>query len=169
MLFPPYVLAFGAGVAAARSGWLEPLARSAQARRAGWLGLVLGPVALAAVLAAGGIIKGNGFGEFTGGWHLAALGLATWEQLAGVGLGPGALAFCSGELDKATALARLLADRSFGVYLFHPTVLVLLTLAFRPYPLDPFLKVSMLTAAGLAGSLIEADLARRIPGFRAIL
>jgi hypothetical protein len=48
-------------------------------------------------------------------------------------------------------------------------VLVLLTLAFRPYALDPFLEVSMLTAAGLAGSLIVADLARRIPGFRAIL
>jgi peptidoglycan/LPS O-acetylase OafA/YrhL len=104
-----------------------------------------------------------------GGWHLAALGLAAWEQLAGVGLGLGALAFCSGELATSTALSRWLADRSFGVYVFHPVVLVLFTVAFRPLALDPFLKVSMLTAAGLAGSLIVADLVRRIPGFRAIL
>lgn len=39
LLFSPDVLAFGAGVAAARGGWLEPLVRSTQARRgapAGW-------------------------------------------------------------------------------------------------------------------------------------
>jgi fucose 4-O-acetylase-like acetyltransferase len=167
--FPQYILAFGAGVAAARGGWFQPLARSPLARRAGWLGLVLGPFALAAVLAAGGILRGNGLEGIAGGWHLAALGLAAWEQLAGVGLGLGALAFCSAELDKQTPLARWLADRSFGVYLFHPIVLVLCTLALRRLSTDPFLKVSMLTAAGLAGSFILADLARRIPGLRAIL
>jgi hypothetical protein len=48
-------------------------------------------------------------------------------------------------------------------------VLVLATLALRPHLTDPFLMVSMLTAAGLAGSFIVADLARRIPGLRAIL
>jgi len=167
--FAQYILAFGAGVAAARGGWLQPLARSARARRAGWMGLILGPVALAAVLVMGGVLKGEGFGKFVGGWNLSALGLATWEQLAGVGLGLGALAFCSGELAKSTPLSRWLAARSFGVYLFHPVVLVLITLALRPLDVDPYLKVSMLTAAGLAGSLIVADLARRIPGFRAIL
>jgi glucan biosynthesis protein C len=167
--FPQYILAFGAGVASARGGWFQLLARSALARRAGWLGLILGPVALAAVLLAGGILRGKGLDEFAGGWHLAALGLAAWEQLAGVGLGLGALAFCSAELDKPTPLTSWLADRSFGVYLFHPVVLVLCTLALRRLPTDPFLMVSMLTAAGLAGSFILADLARRIPGLRAIL
>jgi hypothetical protein len=167
--FPQYILAFGAGNAAARGGWLLPLARSALARRAGWMGLVLGPVALSAVLLAGGMLRGKGLEEFAGGWHLPALGLAVWEQLAGVGLGLGALAFCSAELDKPTPLSRWLAGRSFGVYLFHPVVLVLCTLALRRVSTDPFLKVSMLTAAGLAGSFILADLARRIPGLRAIL
>lgn len=167
--FPQYVLAFGAGVAAARGGWLQPLARSPLAQRAGWLGLLLGPVGLAGVLVAGGVLRGNGFREFEGGWHLAALGLAAWEQLTGVALGLGALAFCSGELDRVTPLARWLSDRAFGVYLFHPPVLVLATLALRPHETDPFLMVSMLTAAGLAGSFIVADIARRIPGLRAIL
>jgi len=167
--FPQYILAFGAGVAAARGSWFQPLARSALARRAGWLGLVLGPIALAGVLVAGGILRGTGGEVFSGGWNPAALGLATWEQLAGMGLGLGALAFCSGELDKRTPLSRWLAERSFGVYLFHPVVLVLLTVALRRFSLDPFLNVSMLTAAGLCGSFAVADVARRIPGFREIL
>src|SRR5208283_1315784 len=167
--FPQYVFAFCAGVASARGGWFQRLARSALARRAGWTGLLLGPAALAAVLAAGGALRGKGLGEFAGGWHLAALGLAAWEQLAGFGLGLGALAFCSSELDRPTRLGRWLSDRSFGVYLLHPPVLVMLTLALRPLAADPFLKVSMLTAGGLAGSFIAADIVRRIPGVRAIL
>ncbi len=167
--FPQYVFAFGAGVAAARGGWLERLARSSLARRAGWTGLILGPAALAAVLAAGGIFSGKGLGEFAGGWHLAALGLAAWEQLAGFGLGLGALAFCSAELDRPTPLARWLADRSFAVYLLHPPVLVLLTLALRPLAADPFLKVSMLTAGGLAATFAAADIVRRIPAVRGML
>jgi peptidoglycan/LPS O-acetylase OafA/YrhL len=167
--FPQYVFAFGAGVAAARGAWLERLAGSSLARRAGWTGLILGPAALAAVLAAGGILSGKGLGEFAGGWHLAALGLAAWEQLAGFGLGLGALAFCSAELDRPTPLARWLADRSFAVYLLHPPVLVLLTVALRPLAADPFLKVSMLTAGGLAATFAAADIVRRIPGVRGML
>lgn len=133
------------------------------------MGLALGPVALASLLVAGGVLNGEGLGNFTGGWHLEALGLAAWEQLTGVALGLGALAFCSGKLDVATRLSRWLSERSFGVYLFHPPVLVLLTLALRPLDIDIFFKVSILTAAGLVGSLLVADAARRVPGLRAIV
>jgi hypothetical protein len=167
--FPQYVLAFGAGVAAARHGWLQPLARSALARRCGWAAVVLGPIALAAVVVASGVLRGTGAQDLKGGWHLASLGFSSWEQLSGIGLGLGALAFCSGKLDTPTALSRWLSDRSFGVYLFHPPLLVLLAMAFRPLGIDPFFKVSLLTGAGLAASLLVADLARRVPGLRAIL
>jgi glucan biosynthesis protein C len=167
--FPQYVLAFGAGVAAARGSWLQPLARSRMARRAGWAALVLGPVALACVLVASGVLKGAGTEKLMGGWHLASLGLSAWEQLSGVGLGLGALAFCSGKLNVSTALSRWLAERSFGVYLFHAPLLVLLAVALRPVAIDPFFKVSILTGAGLAGSFLVADIARRVPGLRAII
>jgi fucose 4-O-acetylase-like acetyltransferase len=167
--FSQYILAFAAGVAAARGGWLATLARSPLARRAGWTGLILGPLGLAALLVLGGAARGRGFEAYVGGWHWAAFGYASWEQLTGLALGLGFLAFCAAELDQPTRLSRWLADRSFAVYLFHPAVLVALTLALRPLELDPFIKVSLLTATGLAGSLIVADLARRLPGLRAIL
>jgi glucans biosynthesis protein C len=167
--FPQYVMAFATGVAAARGGWLVGLARSRLARRAGWAGLVLGPVALALVLVAAGVLTGKGTDSISGGWHPEALGMAAWEQLAGLGLGLGALAFCSGRLDVSTPVSRWLSERSFGVYLFHPVVLILVTVWMRRLDADPFFKVSMLTAAGLAGSLLVADLARRVPCLRAIL
>ena len=167
--FPQYVLAFGAGVAAARNGWLQPLARSALARRAGWTALVLGPFALAAVLVASGVLKGVDPGNLKGGWHLASLEFSSWEQWVGLGLGLGALAFCSGKLDRSAPAWRWLSDRSFGVYLFHPPLLVLLAVAFRTLEIGLAPKVVLLTAAGLAASLVVADTARRIPGLRAIV
>lgn len=167
--FPQYIMAFAAGIAGARAGWLQPLARSRLARRAGWSALIFGPLALAGVLYAGGAAATGNFDAYVGHWHWAALGYASWEQLTGVGLGLGALSFCSGELNRATPLARWLSARSFAVYLFHPPVLVGLTVLMRPLELDPFFKVSLLTAVGLAGSFGVADLARRLPGLRAIL
>ena len=167
--FPQYILAFAAGVAAAREGWLLAIARSPLARRAGWMGIILGPVALAAVLVGAGILSGKGFEKLQGGWNLPALGLAAWEQLAGLCIGLGALSFCSAKLNRSTPFSRWMAERSFGVYLLHPVVLVLLTIAFRPLVADPFLKVALLTAAGLAGSYLASDLALRIPMLRKIV
>ena len=167
--FPQYVFAFAVGVAAARGGWLQALARSPLARRAGWTGLLLGPVALAGTLFAAGLLKGADLKPLLGGWNADALRMATWEQVTGTLLGLGALAFCSGKLDTPTPLARWLGDRSFGVYHFHPVVLVMVTVALRPYALDPFMAVALLTGLGLAGSYAVADLARRVPGVRSFL
>lgn len=167
--FAQYILAFATGVAAARGGWLDGLARSPVARRAGWAALVLGPVALAAVLWASGILRGRNPGDMMGGWHLASLGFSAWEQLAGLGLGLGALAFCSAWLNTETPLSRWLSQRSFGVYLLHPPILVAITLALRRFDLDAYFKVSILTATGLAASFLAADVARRAPGLRSIV
>ena len=167
--FPQYVMAFAAGVAASRNGWLQPLARSKLARRAGWTALFLGPVALVSVLVAGGVLKGADLQVFAGGWRLQAFGLAAWEQLAGFGLGLGALAFCSGKLARATPLSEWLSSRSFGVYFLHAPVLVLFTVLLRRFDIDPFFKVSILTAAGLVVSFALSEVASRIPGLRAIV
>jgi glucan biosynthesis protein C len=167
--FPQYIMAFAVGVAAARGRWLPALARSRLARRAGWAALLLGPLALGALLYAGGAARTGDFDAYVGRWHWTALGYAGWEQLTGTGLGLGALAFCAGELNRPTRLSRWLSERSFGVYLFHPPILVALAVALRPLELDPFFKVSILTAAGIAGALLVSDLARRLPGLRAVL
>jgi peptidoglycan/LPS O-acetylase OafA/YrhL len=167
--FPQYVFAFVTGVVAARQGWFAALARSSTARRAGWLGLFLGPVALAGVLFGGGILKGAPLEAFAGGWNIRSLGLASWEQLAGLGLGLGALALSSGKLNESTPMAKWLGDRSFGVYLFHPLFLILITIFMRPLHANAFFKVSILTGTCLVVSFLFTDIARRIPGLRALV
>jgi glucans biosynthesis protein C len=168
--FPQYIAAFVAGLAAARHGWLLALAASRTARVAGWLGLIGGPVALLALLRLYLAAHGQDTAALFGGWHFPSLGLAAWEQLAGLGLALGLIALFSRKLDWDNAAARWLSGRSFAVYVFHTPVLVALTMAFRPLePGNPFLLAGLLTLTGLLGSYLVADLARRIPGLRAIL
>jgi peptidoglycan/LPS O-acetylase OafA/YrhL len=165
--FAQYIAWFVAGLHAARHGWLTTLAASPQARLAGWLALIGGPIALLALLAFG---AQAGVGAFFGGWHWQAVGLAVWEQLTGLGLAVGALALFSRKFNSNSPTQRWLADRSFGVYVLHAPVIIALAMLFRatlPYHLYGL--VGLLTVTGLVASYALADLARRIPGLRAIL
>jgi len=166
--FPQYLAAFAAGLAASRHKWLAALAASATARRAGWLALVGGPLLLMAVLTAGGPISKD-HNPYVGGWTPQALGLALWEQFAGLGLALGVLSWFSRRLDRASPLLTWLGDRAFAVYVFHAPVLVALTMVFRSAQLSPFALAAGLTVTTLAATYAIADLGRRIPGLRAIL
>lgn len=164
--FPQYVAAFAAGVFAARRDWLLPLAASAPARRAGWCALIGGPIALLALMFGG---VGGGVESFAGGWHWQALGYAVWEQLAGVGLSLGLLAWFSARLNRETPLLRWMSDRSFAVYVLHAPVLVALMMVFRALPQNAYALIVLLTVTGLLVSYAAGDIARRIPGLRAIV
>ncbi len=165
--FVQYIAWFLAGVHAARHGWLLTLATSRQARVAGWLALIGGPVALLALLAAGA--KSGGVEAFFGGAHWQAFGLALWEQLTGLGLALGALALFADRANRDSTTLRWLADRSFGVYVLHAPVIIALAMLFRALPYHLYGLVALLTLTGLVASYALADLARRIPGLRAIL
>lgn len=165
--FVQYIAWFVAGLHAARHGWLVPLAASVRARRAGWLALVGGAIAMLVLLAVG---ARNAPPEiFFGGAHWQAFGLALWEQLTGLGLALGALALFARRGNTDTRALRWLADRSFGVYVLHAPVLVALAMAFRALPYHLYGLVALLTMTGLAISFALADVARRIPGLRAIV
>lgn len=166
--FPQYVAAFAAGLAASRHGWLAALAASSTARRAGWLALVGGPLLLTGVLVAGGPISKD-HNPYYGGWTPQALSLASWEQFAGLGLALGVLSWFSRRLDLASPLLTWLGDRAFAVYTFHAPVLVALTMVFRSAELNPFALAAVLTVTTLAATYAIADIARRIPGLKAIL
>lgn len=165
--FVQYIAWFIAGLHAARHGWLVSLARSSPARRGGWIALIGGPIAILALLMIGS--KNATVETFFGGAHWQAFGLALWEQLTGLGLALGALALFARSFDTDSSLLRWLADRSFGVYVLHAPVLVALAMLFRALPYSLYGLVALLTLTGLAVSYLLADLARRIPGLRAIL
>jgi len=167
--FPQYIAAFIVGVAAGKRGWLDALAKSRRARAAGWLGYLGGPVLLAITLGLGGPPPESGPLPYAGGWNVRAFAYAAWEQLAGLGLALGALAWFHQRGNFAGRMAKWLSERAFAVYLFHAPVLVALTPLVRPAAINPFIGAALLTVVGLGASFLVADLANRVPGLREIL
>jgi surface polysaccharide O-acyltransferase-like enzyme len=106
---------------------------------------------------------------YFGGWNLSAFGAAIWEQLTGVGLALGMLAWFKRRFDLGGRLAMWLARRSFGVYLFHAPIAVALTLLFRTVDAGQFPKIVLLTVCTTAASLVVAGLARRTPALRLVV
>jgi hypothetical protein len=167
--FPQYVVVFGLGIATSRRDALRSLAASTLACRAGWLALFGGPVLFVTVIVLGGTPPDHGVNPYFGGWHFQALGLAMWEQLTGVGLGLGMMAWFSRAFNRDTPLLRWLSDRAFAVYVFHPPILIALTMLFHSLHAGPFLLMALLTATTLVATFLTADLARRLPGLREVL
>ena len=167
--FPQYIAAFALGVAAGKHGWLEALAKSRQARVAGWLGFIGGPVVLAIIAGLAGPPPETGPQPYAGGWNVWAIAFAGWEQFAGMGIALGLTAWFHRRCNFTGRVATWLSDRAFAVYLLHPPVLVALTPLLRPMAIHPFLGALLLTLTGLAVSFAAADLARRLPGLKRIL
>lgn len=173
--FPQYIAAFAVGVAAGKGGWLNEFVASSRAKVAGILALIGGPLFLGLVVYLGGApSEGPSPGEhgpilYFGGWNLQSVGASVWEQFTGLGLAIGVMAWFSRSFSQDSSVWRWMADRSFAVYVFHPPILVSLTLMFRTIPIGQLSHVSLLTITGLILSFTIADLARRIPGLRRIL
>jgi len=167
--FAQYIAAFIVGVVAGKHGWLGALAASRQARVAGWLGFIGGPMVFAALAVIGGPPPEIGPNPYIGGWNARALVMAAWEQFVGLGISLGLQSWFHRRCAYAGPVAKWLSDRSFAVYLFHAPVLVALTPLIRPMAIQAFVGAGLLTVAGLIASFAIADLARRVPSLRGIL
>jgi len=166
--FPQYVIGFWAGALSTRHHWLARLAESRLARHAGILGLVGGPAALFTVLQLGGP-PGKGAYPYGGGWHWQALGLAAWEQFSGPALALGIMYLFTRRWNLQRPWTEWLSRHSFGVYVLHTPVLVILARLGEPWHLSPAVGAVWLTASGLAVSYAVSGLALKVPGFRRVL
>lgn len=166
--FVQYLVAFGLGIVVSQRTALQTIARSQIALRVGMAALFVGPMFLLAVLVLGGPIPEHGPNPFVGGWHGQALGLALWEQMTGVCLALGVMAWFIRYMDRDTPLLRWLSDRAFAVYVFHTPVLIALTMLYLPLHAGPIIMSAFLTVTGLFASFLLADLVHRVPGMRSI-
>ena len=167
--FPQYVFAFVFGIVVSRRDMLQVIARSSTALSAGKIALIAGPIAVAVISIVGGPLPGHGANQFFGGWHWQALALALWEQITGVCLALGAMAWFVRYLNRETPISKWLSDRSFAVYVLHTPILVAITLQFERFGGIRFVMAGVLTVLALVASYAVADLVRRIPVVRAVL
>ncbi len=166
--FAQYVILFIVGICAYRHNWLARLPRALGIR---WLRLALGigPVLWIGIVVAA-ILGHYGFTPYCGGWHWQSFAYSLWESFFCVGFSLGLLVVFRDRWNRQGPFARFMSGNAFAVYVFHPPILIAITLSLRgvaPLPLESFLLAAALTVpiCFLAGEFVF----RRVPGLKRIL
>lgn len=160
--FPSYVIMFGLGIGAGRSGWLERVSDRFAWRTAG---VCVGAALLAwgPLLVLGGAFQGQS-AAYAGGLHWQSAARCLWEALVCVGMSFAVLAAFRARLPGQGRLAKFFSDNAFAVYVVHPPVLIGLALAIAPLPLAPLAKFAVLWTLSVVVCFgAAAPLARRLP------
>jgi peptidoglycan/LPS O-acetylase OafA/YrhL len=162
---PQYASLYVLGLAAAGKGWLKSMPTSLGRT---WLVVAL---TLAAIMWLG-LVPGFGWlwPYFAGGGlsEYAAV-RATWEAFLCVGMCVGLVVFFRDHVAARTPILKSLAADTYGVYLFHVPVLVVLSYALSGAALSPLVKFLLGAVFGLAFTVALVEPLRRLPGVKRVL
>ena len=105
-----------------------------------WLvdGIVLGFIFwLALVIVA---TESGNTAALEGGLTWQSAGFSVWESFVAVAMSIGLIAVFRKKFNHQSKLVKTLSDNSFAVYMFHPLIIVAVTLLLSPVALYPIIK-----------------------------
>jgi surface polysaccharide O-acyltransferase-like enzyme len=165
--FPQYIALFIFGIMASNSHWLGQLTYGSH-RKSTRIATLLVAVGLPVIF----VIKrslGNPVEWFSGGFHLESILYAFWEQLTGFAIVTALLCYGKQYWNTPSPFLKQLSRCAFAVYILHPFILIVLSLAIKNWSVDPALKLLIVAPAGLAGSFLLGFIAVKIPGVSRIV
>jgi len=164
--FSQYVTLFIAGLAAAKNHWLDTLPYHYGKR---FMRYALRLLLFFAVMGIIQKLTRAPDGWFTGGLHWQQLLYAVWEQLLGFSIIVALLTYGKQFCNRSTPLMAKLSRNAFAVYIFHPLVLLALSLSIRNLAIDPAWKFLIVAPLAVSGSFLLASVITLIPGVRKVI
>jgi fucose 4-O-acetylase-like acetyltransferase len=165
--FASYIALFVVGIVAYRN---DLFARISYRTGRRWLigGIALGLLAwLALVIAA--TVSGD-TAALNGGLTWQSAGFSVWESFVAVAMSIGLIAVFREKFNHQSALVRRLSDNSFAVYMFHPPIIVAVTLVLSAVALYPVVKWAVLCLVCLPLCFAATHYVfRRIPFLKNVL
>jgi peptidoglycan/LPS O-acetylase OafA/YrhL len=167
--FAQYVILFAVGILARRRDWLLqlPYRIGMQWFLVAWF---LGIPLWFAVMIGGGALNVNGLAAFSGGWHWQSAAFAVWESLVCVGTCLGLIVLFRERLNFKNEAGRFLSDNAFAVYVFHPPVLIAITLLMHPWQGPSIARFAIASVLAVTATFLASEFVfRRIPLLRYVL
>ena len=166
--FSSYIALFLVGILARQNNWLLRIPGSFALS---WFkaALVVGGAFWLVIMTLGGMTSGD-LSLIWGGWRWQSAAYALWEAFFAVGMCLGIIAISRDHFDFRGRLTGLLADNSFSVYLFHPPILILVSLALRNLAWHPLAKFALCSALALPLCFLAGQfIFRQIPLLKRVL
>ena len=165
--FTQYVALFIAGILASKYNWLAGITYK-QGKRAALVArlLVLIIFPLFYVLLTIFKFPSN---WFSGGLHWPALLYAMWEQLTGIAIIVALVGIGKQSLNRESVLWSKWSRSTFAVYIFHPLVVISLSLMLSNWNIEPAFKLLIVAPLAVIGSFLLASVIVLIPGVKRII
>ena len=116
-------------------------------------------------MAAGGGAEGR-IDLFFGGLRWQAAAYALWDSLFCAAMVLGLITLFRRRFGRQGSLTRFLADNTFGVYVFHTPLVVLLTVLLAGWQAYPLLKFAAALLLSLPVCFLASAALRRVPLMR---
>jgi surface polysaccharide O-acyltransferase-like enzyme len=165
--FPQYIAMFWMGIIASRNNWLSGF-NIKTGRLFAWLAvlmiLVMFPILYFVKESTHSSIE-----SLSGQGHWQSLMYASWEQFTGVFIMAALLIIAKHRWSGQSALGKSMSRAAFGVYIFHPLVLISLSVIAIAWPMDPGFKLLIVGPMTVAGSFLLSLILVKIPGVNKII
>ncbi len=164
--FTQYILLFIVGIFAYRRSWFNSLSYKFGVT---WLklGALAALILWAVIMVLGGPLDGKQYVVY-GGFYWQSAAYAFWEQLFCAAMCLGLIVIFRDKFNRQGKLMRFLTDNAFGVYVFHPVVLISVSMLLRNYYMYPLVKFVLAVAIVLPIVFIISSLIRKIPGLKKV-
>ena len=106
---------------------------------------------------------------FNGAGHWQSAMYAVWEQLIGICIIVALLGIFKRKKNTQSAFDRSLSRSAFGVYIFHPLVLISLSVLLKYWAADPSVKLLVVAPMAVIGSFLLSFLLLKIKVVRMVI
>ncbi|MFI5161767.1 MAG: acyltransferase family protein [Sphingobacteriales bacterium] len=164
--FSQYISLFVFGLIASKNNWLNTVSDKTGKRLGRYALRLLAFFAVFFIIQETTHMDGS---WWRGGWHWQALLYAVWEQVIGFCIIVGLLNRGRRLWNEQSARVSKLSRLTFAVYIFHPLVLISLSLLVSAWAIEPALKLLFVAPLAVIGSFLLASVIVQIPGVKKII
>jgi surface polysaccharide O-acyltransferase-like enzyme len=165
--FSAYVFMFLMGIMAFRKNMIDNISYSTAKK---WFiaAFALGFPLWILVVCFGVNKNGLQYSAMIGGWNFPAFGYALWESFFCVTIIIGLIGIFKKFFNEQNSLQKFLSTNAFGVYVFHPLILVATSVLLKNLHIYPILKFILVAAIAIPASFIFSALIRKIRIFQKV-
>jgi surface polysaccharide O-acyltransferase-like enzyme len=163
--FASYIVLFVFGVIAGENNLLDSIA---QKKHIVWLkfSLSIGIPLWCLIMIFGGALEGKMY--FNGGLNWQSFAFAFWEAFTAIGFSIGLIALFRLKVDTSNTFSNMLAENSFGIYVFHTPILIGISLLLKNWNIIPSLKFIIVAIIVFMLSLLFTIMIRKIKWMKMI-
>lgn len=164
--FPQYIFLFVLGIIAARYK-SDHLVTLKQAKNWMWFSLAMIFIGFPLLFFVGGA-QGGDISSYFGGTSWQSLGFSMWEQVIGISIMVALIGIFKEKWNNQSRFESSLSGSAYAVYVFHPPVIVWVSLLFRDWEAMLLVKFIAITPIAIVASYGVALIIKKIPVLKKI-